>query len=1230
MKKILKILSISVFTILILLYILFLFVLPKTVDLNKYKADLQNIVKEQSQLSLNFENIKLVTTPSLAVGIKADNVSLILPDNTLLFSSDSIKTAVSITGLILYQFKFSTAEMKNPFLNAEIMKNGEDYKIVKLIEDILNKNKEATFAQKNIETEKSGIDFSKFKIIIPKVILKNYKILITDTASKHYLDLHGKSIIFGYFDGKRIKLKTDSELFSDNNKNIDFKIDINTFLPQNQPKLDNEDDPAEKVDFAFVNPVKVYQNYDLKGIINTKLKINSDKNGQISSFGYFNAENLTMKLSTVQIPDSYVKLKFTGTNIETDTDLYTHENENLKINGHFSHSGANLKFKTEQIKFANLLELLQAYTDSLQIPNEFKRYKAEGSIIADCAIRTNYKKLNSQGYIKIENGGLSVANIGKILSKININILLDNDILDVGNSGLYIGKSPVKIEGLIDKKSFADIKISTENVPLPILYNAFAPKKYKNLYNFKSGNLSSSFTMQGKMREAAIKSDFILNNFDFTDKLKSLEIKNKLFKSELNYDVKKQNLTANINNDDLNFLFPQTASNIKIPKLTAEISDGNIFIKRNNIYFNDKSELFYSGNIEDYENPKNINFNLNGKLNTGDLIKFWGKDIKPFINAKGEIPLDIKLNGNNIKQTLNVQLKGDKDNYITPVDFSMLQNLDTLIQATVDFKPNRIKIKDTGLYTRASIFDENGKETVVKNKIAGMEGTIEEDTVNLLKIDVPKSLKGKIVLFPKSDFHIENTSVYIYGKTNSPLVKGVLRINDIIIPELSTNINSIDLNFKKDALNFNLNKINMLSSDMDIKGKLSLLPSPISNIYDFIIGSNEFKVEDAVKVSEKAMAYMPKNSSNTASDTQNIPVAIHNGNIAIKKLTTGNIELKNTKANLTLLKNILSIKKLSTNVFNGKTTGDIYVNLISMLINTDLKGIETDVAQMLSDSANIKDSLSGTAEYSAKLQIDGAAQTQEAQMKSLQGDIDLIIIDGQFGPFGRLENLILAENIRESQFFQTALGGIINSIATIDTTHFSELKGHLSFKDGICFISPLTSLGNVMNLYISGNFDLIKNYADMKARVKLTSIISDMLGPLNAINPVNLVNNAASLNVVTAKAFSLFCEIVSEEEMNIMPKFSNSYVDNSATKFQLGIRGDASKPLTLIKSFKWLATQMQFAKAKEFTDSLPEPEEKYENKSVQEFVHKSDEKEKKSLKNKLKNVFKKIRYNKGV
>ena len=338
----------------------------------------------------------------------------------------------------------------------------------------------------------------------------------------------------------------------------------------------------------------------------------------------------------------------------------------------------------------------------------------------------------------------------------------------------------------------------------------------------------------------------------------------------------------------------------------------------------------------------------------------------------------------------------------------------------------------------------------------------------------------------------------------------------------------------------------------------------------------------------------------------------------MKHIVTGNINVYNTTSRLTLLRNILALRNLRTNIFDGKVTGAVNVNLLSLMVDTDLTGEGINVEKAMLDAAGMKDMLSGTADFAAKLSIDGTATTPEAQMRGLAGGVDFVVTDGQFGPFGKIENLIIAENIRESQFFQTALGGIINSLTSIDTTHFSELNGHLNFEDGICHIDPITSLGTTLTLHVFGDFDLVKNYADMKVRAKMSSVVSKLLGPLNAINPINLMNNAASLNVVTAKAFSLFCEVVPAEELETLPNFENQYVDSGAAKFQLKVRGDAAKPLTLVKSFKWLSSKTEYDNAIDYVNSLPDDLEDSTAGSIEEAMA-----EQKTLKYKMTHIFKK-------
>ena len=1220
MKNFLKYIGIFIASIVVLLYLSFLFVVPNIIDLNKYLPEVQKLVEDYAKLNIKLENPKIITTPLLGAGIKADNIFIKLPDDSVLFSADSIKARIALPSLLLMTVKVSCLEVEKPFVNLEII-NDENFKIVRHIERLINPAKEQKLEEVKQTADAEGFKFNPawIRIKVPAVKLNNYKLLVTDLKSKHYLELKGDELVLGYFNGKTAKLKTYAELYSDENKNITADVDINTFLPEFGTKLDEEDDPAQRLDIPFVNPVTMYRNYDLKANLETKLRIRNH-HGNLTSYGHFNINDITLKVSDLILPPSYVRAKTFGSNLDLDTNIYPVKEQNIQLLGKLNygrHPKIDMNIKTGNIQFNDMLILTKAFLDSLHIRNELAQIKAEGSLNADCYVKTNLKKLTSSGSIIVKDGGVSVRNLGKVLSNANINIKLDNNILDIRNSSILIGNSPLNIDGKIDEKSVADIDIKADKIPLPILFNAFAPENIRSRYNFKSGAASLDLGLKGKLKDAVAGLKFGLDNLNISDS--SMAVLNKKLAGE--FFVDKKDLRGKIGNSGFEIRLPKTNSVLSAPLVNVEVAEGNVTIKENNILLNDKSKIKYSGLVEDYSNLESINFTAEGSLNTEDLIKLIGREFKPFIHSKGAVPVKLTLDGDKKKQTLFVQALSDKENFITPVDFSALTGKNTSLQSVIDFKENRIKIKKTGLFTRTVTVDEKGNEIVNLNEVFGIDGTVAGRMINLIKITMPKALEGKIYVFPNSAFTLDGRA-FVLGETATPRMRGGFTVKNLSIPELFLTLREANLRFRGGNADFELKDLILNESDIQTQGSISLAPASVLNITKLDVNSRYFNVDKLMKVSDAAMKYVPKSSGGAPATKSeaNIPLEIQNGSINFERIISGKIDIRNTTAKISMARNVFFIRDMRTNIFKGRAGGNISVNLISMLLNINVNGRGVDVAQALYDGAGMKDTLSGTARFNADLSLQGT--TFEQQVKSLKGTVDFDVKDGQFGPFGKLENLIIAENIRESQFFQTALGGIISGLTTIDTTHFSELKGNVHFLDGICYLEPVTSLGDILSLHIYGDFDILRNYADMKVRARMASLISNLLGPIGAINPANLINSAASLNIVTAKAFSIFCEMIPEDEMSEIPSFANSYVDNAATKFQLVVRGDAAKPLSLVKSFKWLATESEYQNAVDYVNSIPEPIEGSEAGTIEEVVQKV-EAEKKTLRYKIKNLFKK-------
>ncbi len=1218
MNRFWKIFGFTSIGVVTLAYLSFLFVLPNVVDVNQYKSEVQKIAKEQTNLSIDFKNAKIITTPLLGAGIKADSILIKLPDESVLFSAEDFKTRIALPSLFVLTAKVSCLEINKPFINLEIA--NEQFKVMQLVEDILNKGKEQKLEQQGqVIEEKSWFNPAWIRIKVPNVRLNNYTVLINDLKSNHYLKLTGEELVAGYFNGKRVKLRTNAELFSDENKNVTANVNINTFLPPPAPALDKEDDPAERIDIPFINPVEMYRKYDLKANLDTNLRVNRDLN----SYGYFNVEDITMKVSHLVLPKSYLRAKTFGKTVELDTNIYPAKDQNISLLGKLfygEHPKMDMTIKTAEIKFNDILILGKAFLDSLSIYNELGNITALGSLKADCNIKTNFKRLKSDGSIIIKNGGLNVKDIGKVLADANINLILDNNILDIKESSLFVNESKVDINGKIDEKSVANIDIKADRIPLPVLFKAFAPKQIRNAYDFKSGDATLNLGLNGKLKNAVATAILGLNDLHIGDRANNFVIQDKALFGE--FFVNSKEIRGKLNNEGFSVNLPKTKSSIIAPLFEVEVGNKNIIIKENKINFNDKSVITYSGEVLDFEKLKSITFNAKGNVSTEDLIKAIGKEFRPFIHSNGIIPVKLSFDGNNKKQTLFAQALSDRYNFITPVDFDELKDKDTAMQAVVDFKGNRIKVKNTGLSIRNISVDEKGKEIITYEPVSDIDGTIEGDRINLIKIMLPRTMHGKLFVFPDSSFQLDGKA-YVFGETSSPRMRGGFEIKNLSIPELITDLRKLDLRFRGHEADIIVEDLILNGSDIQNKTTFSLLPSSVFNILNTNVSSRYFNLDRVMTVSERAMKYVPQapaQASSQASAPADIPVVIHNGRIDFARIITGNIDLRNTISRISMRNNIFRLHNLRTNAFDGNVNGDIAVNLITMFMDIDVKGKNINVDKAMRDACAMKDTLSGTADFNANITLSGV--TLEEQMRSLKGSVDFEVKDGQFGPFAKLENMILAENIRESQFFQTAIGGMISGLLTIDTTHFSELKGNLTFNDGICHIEPITSLGDILSLHIFGDFDLLRNYADMKVRARMASLISNLLGPLGAINPANLLSNAASLNIVTAKAFSIFCEMVPEEELETLPSFANSYIDNAATKFQIIVRGDVAKPLTLVKSFKWLAGQTEYQNAIDYVNSLPEQMEGSTATTVEELMA-EDATYKKSLKYKFKKMFEK-------
>lgn len=1208
------------------LYLAFLFYLPKAVDLNEYKPLIQEIAKEQANIDVNFENPQIVTTPSLQAGFKTGEISIKLPDGSVLFSADSLQGRISLPSLILLTVKVSCAEVISPRINLDI-ENGEQFKVVRLVEDILNKQKNAPPKE---EVQPLPFDPSIIKIKVPNAKITDYKAVINDLKSGHSLTLTGEKLTAGYNNGKTARIKTYARLLSDDKTNITANVNISSFIPPAKP-ADPDDDPAEKIELPFVNPVLIYRDYDLKSNIETKLKIRQNENGLITLKGYFNIDNTTMNLSGLQLPESYIKSKFYGTYADLDTNIYLAKNQNINLKGKIGYGKkpfADISLITERIFFNDMIILSKALLDTLHIKNDLVSLKGNGYWAANTQIKTDLKKIQSKGCIIARNGSISNGITKLVFDKINANLIFQDNMLKVVDTHTYINGNVLKAEGQIDSDSTADLKIHSEKLPLPGLFLAFAPSDLKKSFILSSGNLSLDGRLQGELKKSLITASVTLKDFVISDKNNSMIIGNEKLIAGIVSDL--ATLDGNIINKNLSLTLPLTGSIIRNPKLEIKLDENDINVKPFELLVNSNSKINLLGSISSYSSSPLIDLKADGHLNSVDLRRFAGHDAEPFIDAQGNIPVKIKITGNDKKQSIIAQLKSDAQNYITPVHIQSMQGKQSILQAKIDYKGDRVHIRNTGFYTGTSLFgDDLALNTQNAKEVFKVSGTIvnlntAEPFINLIRISVPEEINAKLTAFTNSNLKADGR-LLIFGKLASPLMRGSFKIKDLRIPEIFLTMDEADVNLSGKNIVLAVRRLLLNGSDINITARTDINPHPQFTLSRLDVRSRFIDLDRLMKVPEALAKYTapPLPSSNT--QTADIPVVIRNGSINMRRIKTGEIIATNTTGRISMSNNNFFLNNLRTTAFDGIIRGDITANLITTALQIRTRGTGLNVEKALLALANMKDTLSGDLAFRTDITLSGS--TMEEQMKSLKGTVTFAMTDGQLGPFGKLENMILAENIRESQFFQTALGGVINNLATVDTSHFSLMNGQILFDNGIAHINPITTIGNVMCLHISGDFNLLENTTDMKVRAKLGSVIANMLGPIAQLNPINLVQATPGLNVVMAQAFSLFCEQLTPEESAAIPNLPTKLDDNMATKFQIVLRGDVAKPMSLIKSFKWLALASEIEQAQNFVSTLPDPSIVEDpNNATIEAILKAQElqaKEDAKLTNKLIRFFKK-------
>ena len=251
--------------------------------------------------------------------------------------------------------------------------------------------------------------------------------------------------------------------------------------------------------------------------------------------------------------------------------------------------------------------------------------------------------------------------------------------------------------------------------------------------------------------------------------------------------------------------------------------------------------------------------------------------------------------------------------------------------------------------------------------------------------------------------------------------------------------------------------------------------------------------------------------------------------VTADRIRLRNINATNVEAHIAINeKHAFNIEKVKFNVANGSVDGRFSYNLSynNTWIHLNAKNINAnDMAIAMFDLNN---QIYGDLTGNVKLSCNGADFNK--CMQTLNGSVMFDVKNGRMPKLGSLEYLLKAGNLVKGGVTGLSLNNVIDVLVPLKTGNFSEIYGNMSVKNGITNDIEISSKGNDLSLFITGNYNFGTSNADMEVLGILSNRISTMFGPIGNVSLNTLFNLVPGVDLAKDLE-ALDCDSVAIKDM---------------------------------------------------------------------------------------------------
>lgn len=577
---------------------------------NNYSGEISKQIKTSTGLDAKIEGIKFVTTPKLTAGIKIANFKLLTPKEEQILNAADFQVKMSLLSLFARQIRVDAVQLKTADAYIKMGHNGHFD-----IEQYFPETEE----NKNDEPQPTPIALPfglKLSNHLPDIKIGNYTVTLTDGINKYTLS-GDKTEITNFVLNKHVKVLTSGKMILRDREQFNYNVKVfNKIMPDlNLNDLVFNPAPAEekKVEIQPVDIIGI-----LDGIYQYKLTANAtadltiaqeDIKGQVSVFN----------VSLINLPASNADLKFKGNTIDVVSNIYTAQGEASVLNG-IVKTGAkpriDLNFKSGA-QIANILKIVKDVALIFNI-KDLQTLSANGKLDADFNIKSDLKTVKSNGYLKIPTANLYYGLYKIGVDKINADVRLDNNNIDIKNVGFTVLNQPLKFYGTISEDATSDLHLTANKLNLKGLIVALGQASLLKDNNVNAGTVSMNVDIKGKLDKINPLVKINLENINIKNVPSNTTLKAPLTVVNINSDGK----TFSGNAKSTNVLAINPVAKISIPALAMNIREEELEITPTPVVI-EKIKVNVSGKVKNYLKEKmSIDFITTGDIKsnlTGDM-----------------------------------------------------------------------------------------------------------------------------------------------------------------------------------------------------------------------------------------------------------------------------------------------------------------------------------------------------------------------------------------------------------------------------------------------------------------------------------------------------------------------------------------------------------------------------------------------------------------------------------